>query len=507
MLNRVSLLLTGVAAAGLSLVQPAYAGVHRFQADHVLGTSFGLTVNGVDANQAAAMRDAALGEIERLNAVLSGWRPDSELARLNAAQGPVVVSDDLFKVIAACEQWRTLSGGAFSGRMGAAQAAWRTGDRPDPQRLAEACATAEAASIHLDPETRTIDRAGVTFAVDALAKGYIVDAALDAAMAAAPSARGALLDIGGDLACRGAAPGGGWRVGLASGSEADNLRPQAMIRIADRAVATSGPGARDLRVDGCDLNHTLSPASGQPVANRTVTVVAAQAAMADPLATALGVMPVAEGLALASSQGASARIVEANGAAHATPDWSALLLPAVADCASPPTLAAAGFQTIQSRAWPAGFTVEIGYEIPPPPSGRARPPFVAIWITDEAGKMVRTLYHLGNHPPRYLDSNYVWFRAFTAAGHGDDLFSVTRPSRSPGRYTASWDGKTDAGVAVPQGRYTINIEITREHGGHSLQSMPMTLCAAPATATAAAQDEAGPASVRYGRPVTGGAAT
>ena len=122
---------------------------------------------------------------------------------------------------------------------------------------------------------------------------------------------------------------------------------------------------------------------------------------------------------------------------------------------------------------------------------------MVLFITNESGDLVRTIAHMGNRPPRYLDSNYTWYRAFTAKN--GDIATVTRPSRQPGQYSATWDGKDDAGNPVARGKYTINIEISREHGGHSLQSIPLTLGAMPVSGDAGGQPEAGPASAHYGK--------
>jgi thiamine biosynthesis lipoprotein len=151
-----------------------------------------------------------------------------------------------------------------------------------------------------------------------------------------------------------------------------------------------------------------------------------------------------------------------------------------------------------AAAWPAGFQVEVQYEIPEMNLGRYKPPYVVIWITDQKGALVRTLFHLGNRPRKFLDSNYVWYKAFSADPNAS-LDTVTRPSRQPGRYTAVWDGLDDAGKPVGQGRYTINIETSREHGGHTYQTIPLDLAAKAVSGTAAAGDEAGPAAARYGK--------
>ena len=507
--SRSWLLATAALVPAAALVQPAQAAVHRFHEDHVLGTSLDLVVVGADAESSARALAAAKAEILRLDQVLSGWRPDSELARLNASSGPLAVSHDLYRVIEQCEAFRTASGGAFSARIGEAEALWRTAERSgrpvDAAVLRDAGRRAEAAEVRMDPASRTIDRAGVTFAVDALAKGHVIDSALEAAARAAPAAKGLMLDIGGDLRCRGSGPdAGAWRVGLARGADADNAAPVELIRVAGQAVATSGPGARDRVIGDARFTHTLLPASGQAAPARTVTVVADRASDADALATAVAAQPAHEGLAFAARKGARARIVEPDGRVLTTDGWSDLVAPASIVSRQAETAIAKLIRTAgpaRATPWPAGFEVDVDYEIAYVSAGRYHRPFVAIWIADEEGKVVRTLFHLGNHPPRFLDSNYVWWRGFNADGQGvEKLGAVTRPTRDPGKYSVTWDGKDDAGNPVGQGRYTVNVEMSREHGGHSLQTIPLDLGKAPASGSAQGEGESGPAAARYGRP-------
>jgi thiamine biosynthesis lipoprotein len=407
-------------------------------------------------------------------------------------------------VIDGCERWRAACGGAFTARLGEVEGLWNAaqvqGAAPSAALLRDIVDRHEGAPVVLNRTARAIDRRDVTFAVDAYAKGYIVDAALRAAQKAAPSAQGMLLDIGGDVSCLGAAPDAiGWRIGIASGAAADNARPAQILRVGDKAVATSGAGARDRTIDGCAYSHILSPSTGRPVAPSTVTVIADKAADADALSTALSVMPVRQGLALADSlPGVEARILTGDGTEHVTSGWGAYLTPLVATSADRlrPTLAAFG----SAAAWPAGFEVDIQYEISELSAGRYRPPFLVIWITDQNDALVRTLFHLGTRPRRYLNSNYVWWKTFgDTPALEDKLDTVTRPSRPPGRYTAVWDGKDDAGRPVGQGKYTINIETSREHGGHTYQAIQLDLGARPVSGAAAGGVEAGPAAARYGK--------
>ncbi len=475
-----SALLGGTALVAAPAGAPA---IHLFHADHGLGPSLDATITALASPLAEAAMAAIHAEIARLEPILSGWRGDSELAALNGA--PVfAASPDLFNVIAAGEAWRARSGGAFSPRLGALDG---TGDAaPLARRIA-------AADVGLDPATRQIRRPEeVRFAIDAIAKGYIIDRALDAARRV-PGIEGVLLDIGGDIACWGQAPcGAGWRIGVADPFHAaDNAMPAEMLTLRQGAVASSGAGAR---------GHAIyDPATGavrQGVA--LATAVAPTAADADALASALYVLGPQKGLQLAANiPGAAARIVTTDGTVHASDGWSGLVLAQNTRAATP--AAASG------TPWPAGFGVTIDYTIPAITGGRrVRPPYVTIWISDESDKTVRTLAFYADKL-RFMPENYIFWGGIGDANgrmsgaNSQLLNSVTKPTRPPGSYSLQWDGKDDAGRPVPQGRYTINIEASREHGGHNMQRIVLDLRAEAASGEAAAQTELGPAKVTYGK--------
>lgn len=488
-----------LAGAGLAAVaaQPAQAQVAqtrawRFQAE-ALGTSLDMVAVASDRATALIAAEAARAEIARLDAVLSGWRADSELSALNRSNS-MAVSPDLFRVIAACERWRAATGGAFDGRLGRIEALWReaeaSGAVPDTTTLAAVKTGIDGDVVKLDVAARTVFRPeAVVFAPDALAKGYVVDAALSAARKAAPGLSGMMVDIGGDLRCWGAHPDG-WTIGVADGGAADNAAPAALIDAGGRAVATSGRGVRDFQVGDAAYPHLFGGRAN------TATVVGPTAADADALSTALAVMDPDQGLALVDRlDGFEARIMRDTGEVLSSAGWTAAprggrLIRAAAATPGP--------------AWPAGFQVRLEYNLPRFEGARVYSPYVAIWVTDEANRLVRALTMLGDNLD-YVGENYIWWRRF-ARSRPQMVQAVSRPTRKAGRYTAVWDGKDDAGRPVGQGRYTLHIEATREHGGHSYQSIPLTLGAAPVQGSAAPpgptateeESELGPSVARYG---------
>lgn len=473
---RYGLGLTGSAIA--ALMQPAQAQnpTWRFHADHVLGTSLDLAVVAKKPMAAALAIDAARTEIARLDKILSAWRSDSELMALNAAAS-MTVSPDLFAVIAACERMRETTGGAYSARIGKLLEACN-----DQARLA---VRIEAANLRLDPATRTITRPdNVVFAVDGMAKGYIIDRALAAARCV-PGVEGVMVDIGGDLACWGTAPDGNrWRIGTVNAANpADNAPALSHLAIHNQAVATSGLSARG--------HSTVSPLTGARLSHAAyATAMADSAAEADALATAFSVLTPGEAIALADRlDNVAARIVTKDGETLTSSRWQCAATPAHAQ--------ASGAMAQASGGWPAGFGLNIEYEVPKVNAGTYHNPYVSIWITDENRTLIRTLLVLGKEN-RWREENYIYWRRF---GRNDIKLvdSVSRPTRAPGQYSIKWDGLDDSGKKVPQGKYILTIEASREKGGHTVQRLDLTLGADGAVVEAGPDGEVGKVRATYGR--------
>ena len=70
-------------------------------------------------------------------------------------------------------------------------------------------------------------------------------------------------------------------------------------------------------------------------------------------------------------------------------------------------------------------------------------------------------------------------------------------NRSPGKYTVVWDGKDDKGKVLPQGTYTVRVEVHREHGKHLFQTGKIQCGSEPAKLTLEANAETGETVVEY----------
>ncbi len=460
--------------------------------DHVLGTSFDLVVMAEKEKVADQAEAAALEEITRLNALLSNYDPDSEVSQLNTKPA-AKVSADLMRVLTICESFRERSIDAVSCRIGEAISIWNAAEKqdaiPDRANLRLVSGQAKRVEVDLDQVKETVTRPEpVVFRTDALAKGYIIDMALEAARKVAPGAKGILLNIGGDQRAWGQGPHDGkWRTGISSFSA--TAAPGPVLSFAAGALATSGTGPRDRIIDGQHFGHIISPVDGWPVSGKLrVSVYAKDAMTADALATALMVMNISDAISMIEGmEGVEASVVADDGRIYSSSGWTVLedTAPgAPSDGAVP--------------VWPEGYQLTIDLEIPDLKVAKYERPYIAAWIADADRNLIRILMLSGDES-RWMEENYYWFRRFGRKA-GSLVDAMSGPTRRPGVYTLVWDGRDDDGNAVPPGDYILHVEAAREHGDHQHESLDLPLSTGAFTKDIPAGAELGKVQIRFGVP-------
>ena len=304
--------------------------------------------------------------------------------------------------------------------------------------------------------------------VDALGKAYILDRAAEAALNTSPAIDGLLLDIGGDIVTWGRSS----EIAIADPRASfDNAPPLAAIGLRNKAVATSGSYAR-----GAHLTNSLS---GRPAGNDVAaTVVAADAVTANALATTLCVTDARYGLQLVESiPGAEALRIESGVLQRSS-----------------------GFGRLERRfaqhgpaatLWPAGHQVTVSL----PLTARGKRPYVAVWVEDSSGKLIRGLALWAGKSKYYPDLSTLWSHAH---GNFDQFRSVTRATRGPGKYDLVWDGLDNDRRPVPPGTYRIVVETNQEHGTYAKQSGTIDIGDTPTSITLPATGNFDAVVVRYG---------
>jgi hypothetical protein len=277
------------------------------------------------------------------------------------------------------------------------------------------------------------------------------------------------LNIGGDIRVWG---GVSWLIGIANPFEpAENAPLLARLVLRDAAVATSGGYSRYVTIAGQRYSHLIDPRTLQPAAQvSSATIVAPDCLTANALSTAASVLGLDQGARLAKLFGALEHVlVDAEGRIERTAALAAngsvsSIPPSVEKpAADQPVAPGAG------PAWPTNFQVNVNLILQAPAGGRAKRPYVAIWVEDSNKKLVRTVMVWGNNW-QYLRELTSWWQ-MTAKYEDSFARSITRATRAPGSYTVVWDGLDDKGKSVPQGEYKLCVEINREHGRHLSESV------------------------------------
>ena len=295
-----------------------------------MGTYVRIQVVGADDDAARDATDAAYAEIERLEAILSEWRADSEISAINDAAGvaPVRVGPETVAVVRLAVDIARRTGGAFDPTFASCGRLWSFRDHvvPPDDALAACLEFVDWTAIEIRDEppggTVFLPRAGMRLGIAGVGKGWILDRAADALRAR--GLRDFSVDGGGDLVLAGRGPHGRWVLGIADPRRPGHLHGS--IEAPDGSVVTSGDYMQAFEIDGRLYHHILDPHTGRPARRSSaITVIAPDAATADALATGLFVIGPEDGLAWVESHpGVEALFFDPDGAARASAGFPAI---------------------------------------------------------------------------------------------------------------------------------------------------------------------------------------
>jgi len=291
---------------------------------HAMGTHVSFAAYTTPTTGEAAIRaafEAAGAEIRRIDQLMTTWRPDSELSRVNEAAGKtkLAVNPETFDVVKAAIHTSEISEGTFDITFESLHGLWKFDQDLDPHPPSAAAVKAKLPlvgyrHIHLNDADHTIylDQPGTKISLGGIAKGYAVDRA--AAVLERAGLTSFFVQAGGDLYTRGKKPDGTeWAAGVRDprGPEGSFF---ALLHVSDHAFSTAGDYERGYVVDGKRYHHIIDPRTGYPAtASRSVTIWAPTALVADEIDDAVFILGPEKGLALVESlDGVGAVIVDAH---------------------------------------------------------------------------------------------------------------------------------------------------------------------------------------------------
>lgn len=267
-----------------------------------MATLFRIACYAEDAQAAAAAAERCYQKVAELNARFTDYDPASELMRLCAPGTPMpaTVSEPMFDLLHRACELAEATGGAFDPTCGHLSHLWRrskrTGRLPPADRLAQGITATDWHRITLVPEGRRVSLApGTLIDLGGIAKGRAADECLRVLKECGITR--AVVQAGGDTVAGDPPPGQtGWEVVLRSGSSRETR-----IRLAGRAVSTSGDLHQFIELDGRRFSHILSPRTGLGLTERIAcSVTAPDCTTSDALATAMCVLGEEAGMKLAS---------------------------------------------------------------------------------------------------------------------------------------------------------------------------------------------------------------
>jgi thiamine biosynthesis lipoprotein len=266
-----------------------------------MGTTLQVGAEAPSRHEAIQAIETAFQAVRAADSLLSTWRDDSEIARVNHATPGVAVplSADLSAALAEAKRWCRMTGGAFDPAVGALVDAWQlrgSGRVPSPAVLARSRAATGMDHFVFSTAGRSVTRTHASAWIDTggFGKGLALRYAGRALRRAGVSR--ARLNFGGQVLVIGPdSVGADWLIPVAHPLHRE--RPVTWLRLQDASVSTSSQSERFVTAGGRRIGHILDPSTGEPIpAWGSVSVIAKDALVADVVSTAMLVLGPNKGL-------------------------------------------------------------------------------------------------------------------------------------------------------------------------------------------------------------------
>ena len=270
----------------------------------LMGTRFEITAVSTNETLAKNSIDSAIAEIQRIENLISSWKPTSQTSLINANAGisPVKVDRELIGLIIRSKKISELTGGIFDISFASVTNLWKfdgtQNTLPTKEELAKSVVKINYKNIIVDEQNQTVflKEKGMRIGFGAIGKGY-----------AANMGRKKMLYLGitdgivnaaGDLITWGEMENNAdWSIGIANPKEKDKI--MGWLVISNMAVVTSGNYEKFFMYQGKKYSHIINPITGWPATGtKSVTIICSDAEIADALATSVFILGSEKGIEL-----------------------------------------------------------------------------------------------------------------------------------------------------------------------------------------------------------------
>ena len=288
----------------------------------LMGTLVFVTVVASDRETAQRVATAGLGEIRRLEELLSTWIPSSDISKVNgdAGRASVQVSPETYELLQRSIEIADLTHGGFNIAIGPAVEEWGFPEHPGlavKERLHAVKPLINLRNVQLQngPQAVYLTEKGMQIDIGGIGKGFAADKAVE--VMRQMGATGAVVALSGDIKTFGDLPDGEQFV-FGIQHPRDRARLLGKVKLENEAVSTAGDYQLFFIHEGVRYHHILDPGTLYPARGcQSVTVIAKEGVWADGLDTGIFVMGVEEGMKLIESlSGVEGIIVSQEGKVH-----------------------------------------------------------------------------------------------------------------------------------------------------------------------------------------------
>jgi thiamine biosynthesis lipoprotein len=275
------------------------------QSQRLMGNAFEITVVAADELWAYDKINKAIGEIKRIERLLTTFADNSQTNQINHFAGikPVVVDREVFDLINRSIRISQLTDGAFDLCYGSIDKSLWNFDKsmtslPDAALAKSMVRLINYRNILLNDSDCSVmlKVKGMRIGFGGIGKGYAADMAK--LLLQKEGVGSGIVNASGDLTTWGRqADDKPWTIGIAHPDHAD--LPFSYLNITDMAIATSGNYEKFVMIGGKKYSHTINPKTGLPVTGiKSVTIISPNAEIADAMATPVTIMGIRAGIDL-----------------------------------------------------------------------------------------------------------------------------------------------------------------------------------------------------------------
>ncbi|MGR3179701.1 MAG: FAD:protein FMN transferase, partial [Candidatus Anammoxibacter sp.] len=283
---------------------------------YTMGSLMDISIYEEDEEKVNRVTEIAFNEVKRLDNLMSNYKRDSELSRINmaAVKDYTECDGELLDVIEQSIRYSRMTNGAFDITVYPLVNLWGffgntsgriTGYMPDERELQALLPAVSYKNIKILHIASTGHAQGSLFFknsktqidLGAIGKGYAVDKVVE--VFRREGIKSVLINFSGNIYALGVPPEReNWTIGLKDPFDASNS-VIGSFKIRDKAVATSGDYERYFVRNNIKYTHIIDPRTGWPVSGvLSVTIICETAIMADALSTGVFVLGHEKGLKL-----------------------------------------------------------------------------------------------------------------------------------------------------------------------------------------------------------------